>query len=62
MPNPDCRPTWYAAHMTVTLREAGYRITRATPGNTDRAARRGCRSGAFLNHRRIAAWRGASAR
>ena len=29
-PDPDW-PQWYAAHMTVTLREAGYRITRATP-------------------------------
>ena len=27
-PDPDW-PQWYAAHMTRTLREAGYRISRA---------------------------------
>ena len=30
-PDPDW-PQWYAAHMTVTLRDAGYRITRITSG------------------------------
>lgn len=28
-PDPDW-PQWYAAHMTVTLREAGYRIVRTS--------------------------------
>ena len=29
--DPDW-PQWYAAHMTVTLRDAGYRIVRTTSG------------------------------
>jgi len=30
-PDPDW-PQWYAAHMTLTLRDAGYRLVRTSGG------------------------------